>query len=98
MRKRWTQFEIPKERPPRGQASTTLQAESVVDSTLEIIDVSGGEESPRREVHVAAAESSSPHVPQIDGGPTETSRKVRHTFPLLILYKRFIWKEFGHDL
>jgi hypothetical protein len=63
MRKRWKAFEAPQERQGRGQfqGSTGAQAESVVDSTLEIIDMSGVQESPSREVHVGAAKSSSPH-------------------------------------
>lgn len=62
MRKRWTAFEAPRERNGRGQypGSTAAQAQSVVDSTLEIIDISGVQDSPRREVHVGAAGSSSP--------------------------------------
>ena len=36
-----------------------------MDSTLEIIDISGVPESPRREVHAAAAESSRAHVGHI---------------------------------
>ena len=61
MRKRWKTFES-RERHGRGQfqGSTGAQAESVVDSTLEIIDISGVQESPSREVHVGATESSSP--------------------------------------
>ena len=64
MRKRWIEFEAPKHREGRGQfpGSSAAQAGSVVESTLEIIDVSGAPESPRREVHAAVAESSSPHV------------------------------------
>ena len=64
MRKRWTAFESPKRREGRGQnpGSLVAQAGSVVDSTLEIIDMSGLPESPRREVHFRAAESSSPYV------------------------------------
>ena len=64
MRKRWTAFESPKRREGRGQnpGSSAAQAGSVVDSTLEIIDMSELPESPRREVHVGVVESSSPHV------------------------------------
>jgi hypothetical protein len=59
MRKRWKAFEAPQKRQGRGQfqGSTGAQAESVVDSTLEIIDMSGVQESPNREVHVGAAKS-----------------------------------------
>ena len=63
MRKRWRAFEAPRERQGRSQYSGSMaaQAQSVVDSTLEIIDVSGVQESPSRDVHVGAAKSSSPH-------------------------------------
>ena len=37
------------------------QAQSVVDSTLEIIDISGVHESPSREANVGVHEFSSPH-------------------------------------
>jgi hypothetical protein len=40
----------------------TVQAKNVVISTLEIIDINGVQKFLRSEVHVAAAESSSPHV------------------------------------
>ena len=63
MRKRWKAFEAPSERQGRG--STAVQAGSVVESTLEIIDISGVQESPSREVHVGAAESSSPRGHQV---------------------------------
>lgn len=62
MRKRWTFFDAPPERLGRGQGQGAAagQAQSVVDSTLEVIDISGAQESPVREVHVGAAGSSSP--------------------------------------
>ena len=62
MRKRWMVFEVPRERHGRDQypRSTAAQAQSVVDSTLEIIDISGVHDSPSRESNVGAAESSSP--------------------------------------
>jgi len=60
MRKRWTAFEVPPGRHGRDQ--TAAQAQSVVDSTLEIIDISGVHDSPSREPNVGAAESSSPHA------------------------------------
>ena len=49
MRKRWIEFEAPKHREGRGQfpGSSAAQAGNVVDSTLEIIDVSGQPESPK---------------------------------------------------
>jgi hypothetical protein len=61
MRKRWKAFETPSERQGRGQfqGSTAAQVGSVVDSTLEIIDISGVQESCSREVHVGAVKSSS---------------------------------------
>ena len=64
MRKRWTSFEAPRERHGRDHypGSSAAQAQSVVDSTLEIIDVSGVQESPSREVNVGGAESSSPRL------------------------------------
>ena len=67
MRKRWIEFEALKHREGRGQfpGSSSAQAGSVVEYTLEIIDVNGVPKSPRREIHVAAAESSSPHVGRI---------------------------------
>ncbi len=75
MRKRWIEFEAPRHREGRGQfpGSSSAQAGSVVESTLEIIDVSGVPESPRREVHAAAAESSSPHVVHIAEAQPPTS-------------------------
>ena len=62
MRKRWIAFEAPRERHGRDQypGSTAAQAQSVVDSTLEIIDISGVQDSPSREANVGAAVSSSP--------------------------------------
>ena len=64
MRKRLTMFEAPKYRERRGhfQVSLAAQAGSVVDSTLEIIDMNLVPESPRREVHVRVAEVSNPHT------------------------------------
>ena len=53
--------------------SMTAQAESVVDSILEIIDISGVQESPSREVYVRDVESSSPH-----GLPTSSLVRLEH--------------------
>jgi hypothetical protein len=64
MRKKWTAFQAPRERHGRDQypGSTAAQAQSVVDSTLEIIDISGVQDSPSREANVGVVESSSPHA------------------------------------
>ena len=61
MRKRWVEFEAPKHRAGRGQfpGSSSAQAGSVVDSTLEIIDVSGQPESPR----IALTQQASDAIP-----------------------------------
>jgi hypothetical protein len=85
MRKRRKSFEAPKERQGRGefQGSSAVQADSVVDSTLEIIDISGVPKSARSEVHVAAAESSSPHGGRHVGVHAAVSEMVRYT-PLLL--------------
>ena len=85
MRKRWTVFEAPTHREERGQfqGSSIAQADSVVDSTLKIIDISGVPESPRSEVHVAAAESSSPHVGRFTVAHPALSEMIRYT-PLLL--------------
>ena len=71
MRKRWTAFEAPRERHGREHypGSTAAQAHSVVDSTLEIIDISGVQESPSRDANVGVPETSSAHgVPPISQG------------------------------
>ena len=45
-----------------------------MDSTLEIIDISGVQEFPSREVHVGAVESSSPH-----GFPAKSHVRLEHS-------------------
>jgi hypothetical protein len=87
MRKRWTTFEAPRHREGRGQlaGSSAAQAGSVVDSTLEIIDISGVPESPSREVHVASAQSSSPHVGRSAEAQPSSSEMVIYT-PLPMQY------------
>ena len=88
MRKRWTMFEAPKYREGRGHfpRSSAAQAGNVVDSTLEIIDVSGVPQSPRRVVHVGAAESSSPHVGRVVEVQLSSSERVIYTpLPIAIL-------------
>ena len=63
MRKKWKAFEAPRECHGRDQypGSMAAQTRSIVVSTVEIIDVSGVQESPSRDVHVGAVESSNPH-------------------------------------
>ena len=79
MRKRWSMFDSPKQHEGRRQfpGSSAAQAGSVVDSTLEIIDMDLVPESPRREVHVGAAESSSPHVGHFAEAQPSSSGLVR---------------------
>jgi hypothetical protein len=79
MRKRWSMFDSPKQREGRRQfpGSSAAQGGSVVDSTLEIIDMDLVPESPRREVHVGAAESSSPHVGRFADTQPSSSGMVR---------------------
>ena len=69
MRKRWKAFEVPKHREGRGQfqGSLATQADSVVDSTLEIIDIS------------EVPESSNPHVGHFVGALPASAEMVRYT-------------------
>ena len=88
MRKRWIEFEAPRYREGRGHfpGSEAAQAGSVVDSTLEIIDVSGMPESPRRVVQAGAAESSSPHVVRgAEAQPSSSDRVIYTPLPNAIL-------------
>ena len=50
-----------------------------MDSTLEIIDISGVPEVPRSEVHVATVESLSPHVSRFARAHPASSEMVRYT-------------------
>ena len=84
MRKRWIMFEAPKAREGRGQfpGSLAAQAGNVVDSTLEIINMDLMPESPRREVHVGAAESSSPYVGRFaEAQPSSSKQVIYAPFP-----------------
>jgi hypothetical protein len=88
MRKRWTAFDVPPPRHGREHhpGSSAAQAQSVVDSTLEIIDISGVQESPSREANVGAAESSSPRRLQasspvrVDQGPQDLVPHAQGTY------------------
>ena len=64
IKKRLTAFEAPKEHQGRDQFQgfMTMQVDSIEDSILEIIDISGVLETSKNEVHVAVIESSSPRI------------------------------------
>ena len=84
MRKRCIEFEALKHREGRGcfPGSLAAQADNVVDSTLEVIDISGVHESPRKEVHVGATKTSSPHVGRIaDSLPTPAGGRASRRPP-----------------
>ena len=63
--------------------SSAIQTSSVVDSTLEIIDISVVPDSLRREIHVAVAESSSPHIDRfVEGQPASSEMVINTLLPM----------------
>jgi hypothetical protein len=95
MRKRWTAFDAPPERHGRDhyQGSTAAQARSVVDSTLEIIDISGVQESPSRDANVGAAETSSAHG--VPPNPPATNPHPQGTLVNCLLALLFVYSVFN---
>ena len=86
MRKRWTAFEAPKHRGGRGQfpGSSAAQAGSVVESTMEIIDVSEVPDSPRRVVHVGPVAEGQPSSSNLVAAEREVIPPSSHDDPALL--------------